>query len=192
MDKQRTLPAGLIDNDIEFFNDTKDQERCYCLTGGSAKRIPFCSALIKQMIREDMALYPVKIESLVALGYETDEAQLEKYCSCCFGHFDGNPDVKDGIFYHNEYVHCVHRGTCPVEGKLCDALQVGDGKFLTKREIEVLALVGNCDLDKEIADRLNISPETVKVHKKHICEKSGAMNKKDLIILALKKNLIQP
>ncbi len=43
---------------------------------------------------------------------------------------------------------------------------------------------------EEIADKLGISPETVKVHKKHIYEKTGLENKKELIQLACKKNMI--
>ncbi len=183
------LPAGLLDNDIEFFNDPSDQEICYHLTSGRVQRVgdnPFINSLIDN----DMIAHPGKIEALVKIGYETVDAQREKYCSCCFGAFDGEPDVVNGEFKHNEFWNCPKRGTCPVEGKLCDALRVGEGKLLSRREIEVLGLAGRCMLDKEIAYQLGISEETVKIHLKHIREKSGLMNKKDLVLLAHQKNLL--
>lgn len=186
-----SIPAGLIDGDMEFFIDPRDQEICYCLTGGRVRRINELSESIKNLIDNDIQAHPNKVEALVSLGYETQEQLREKYCSCCFGAFDGTADFKDGQFIHNEYWRCPKRGQCPVEGILCDALKVGpDDKFLSKREIAVLIEAGKCQLNKEIADRLNISEETVKVHLKHIYEKSGLMNKMDLVLLAHQKNLL--
>lgn len=190
MIKQRTIPAGLLDDDIEFFNHPDDPEKCYCLTGGHVYRVNDAPERVITIIDTDIAAHPEKVEGLVILGYETIEAQREKYCSCCFGAFDGSPDVINGSFMHDEYWPCPERGNCPVEGKLCDGLLVGNGEALTRREIDVLTLVAGGDLDKEIAFKLLISEQTVKVHLKNIREKAGLMNKKDLIILAHKKNLI--
>lgn len=190
MNQPRQLPAGLIDNDIEFFNDPQDQEIAYYLTSGIVTRVRHANIFIKDLIDRDMSQHPEKMEALVELGYETADDQREKYSSCCFGAFDGQADVVKGEFIHNEYWPCPLRGTCPVEGKLCNSLKVGEGKVLSRREIDVLTLAGECLLNKEIADRLNISEETVKVHLKHIQEKAGLMNKKDLVKLAHQKNLI--
>lgn len=44
-------------------------------------------------------------------------------------------------------------------------------KLLTKREHEVLELVVNGTLNKVIGDRLNISENTVKTHRRHIMQK---------------------
>ena len=190
MTKQIRIPAGLLDSDIEFFNDPKDLERCFCLTRGRVYPVNNAPEYVLALIEADMSRFPVKMEALVHLGYETLEAQREKYCSCCFGAFDGAPDVISGVFQHSEYWNCPLRGSCPVEGRLCDGLLVGEGQALTRREIDVLIQVASCALDKEVADRLKISEETVKVHKKHIYEKSGLQNKMDLIKLAYSKNLI--
>jgi len=186
----KTLPAGLIDNGIEFFNDPMDQERCYSLVSGRVFRLNESPACLLALVDADMAAHPAKIEALVAIGYETQEELREKYCSCCFGAFDGEADVINGKLLHTEYWACPLRGTCPVEGNLCNALSVGNGKFLTRREVEVLTQAGNCLLGKEIAAILGISEETVKVHLKHIREKSGLENIQDLVKLAIKKNLI--
>ena len=48
---------------------------------------------------------------------------------------------------------------------------------ITPREIEILGLMAQGKLNKEIAWRLNISPETVKKHIKNIYLKTGAHNK---------------
>lgn len=185
------LPAGLLDNRIEFFNDPQDQEVTYCLTNGVVTRINESPAEIQNLIDLDLSAHPDKVEALVYLGYETAVGQREKYCSCCFGAFDGEADYVDGKFIHTEWWPCPKRGTCPVEGKLCNALQVGcHGKALTRREIEVLTQLAQGLLNKEIGAILGISEETVKVHVKHILEKAELMNSKELIKLAYQKNLL--
>lgn len=48
---------------------------------------------------------------------------------------------------------------------------------LTSRERDVLQLIGSGLQQKEIAERLSISPETVKKHLKNVYKKLGAHNK---------------
>jgi len=182
------LPAGLLDNNLEFFNDPKNIEICYALTGGHVFRVNELPFPIIHLIDLDMKAHPEKLEALVAIGYETEEAQREKYCSCCFGGFDGEPDVLDGKFLHAEYWPCPSRLNCPVEAKLCNALEISPGKYLTKRELQVFKLIYLPE--KEIADQLGISVETVKIHKKHISEKTGLFKNTELVHLACKRNLI--
>lgn len=52
----------------------------------------------------------------------------------------------------------------------------GFSSLLSKREIEVLNLMIDGLTNKEIANRLFISLETVKSHRKHILEKTGSRN----------------
>jgi DNA-binding CsgD family transcriptional regulator len=47
----------------------------------------------------------------------------------------------------------------PVEGKLCKRIKVENGS-LTSREIEIIKLIGQDKMDKEIADILDISLNT--------------------------------
>ena len=48
---------------------------------------------------------------------------------------------------------------------------------ITPREIQILALMAQGHLNKEIAKKLNISPETVKKHLKNIYQKTVSHNK---------------
>jgi DNA-binding CsgD family transcriptional regulator len=59
-------------------------------------------------------------------------------------------------------------------------------RFLTRREQEIAVLILNGDSNKEIADKLFISENTVKVHQKSINQKMGISGKQDLLALAVK------
>lgn len=62
---------------------------------------------------------------------------------------------------------------------------------LTVREIEVLRHVAAGGRNKEIADRLSISEETVKVHVKHIMEKLGASDRTEAVAVATRRGIIE-
>jgi DNA-binding NarL/FixJ family response regulator len=62
---------------------------------------------------------------------------------------------------------------------------------LTSREIEVLQQVTGGNRNRDIADRLCISEETVKVHIKHIMEKLGASDRTQAITIAVRRGIIQ-
>ncbi|MEJ7646434.1 MAG: response regulator transcription factor [Chryseolinea sp.] len=61
---------------------------------------------------------------------------------------------------------------------------------LTKRELEVLALIANGKSNREVADDLFISIKTVDTHKMHILDKLGLKNTAQLVKYAIKNNLI--
>jgi DNA-binding CsgD family transcriptional regulator len=57
-------------------------------------------------------------------------------------------------------------------------------KVFTRREREILRLIGEGRTTKEIATLLQISPQTVSNHRKHICEKSDIHNTAALAVFA--------
>jgi DNA-binding NarL/FixJ family response regulator len=61
---------------------------------------------------------------------------------------------------------------------------------LTKREVEVLALIAGGKSNKETADELFISIKTVDTHKSHILDKLGLKNTAELVKYAIKNKLI--
>ena len=63
--------------------------------------------------------------------------------------------------------------------------QILQHKILTNREIEVMALIVQGYINKEIADRLNIGLTTVITHRKNIMEKLGMKSVSALTIYAV-------
>lgn len=67
----------------------------------------------------------------------------------------------------------------------------GKKTFLTKREIQVLKLVTNGMLNKEIAIRLRISEKTVKNHVSNIFKKIEVSDRTQAAIYAIKTGLVE-
>jgi DNA-binding CsgD family transcriptional regulator len=57
--------------------------------------------------------------------------------------------------------------------------------ILTRRERDCLVLSGRGHSEKEVAQQLSISPNTVRVHIENIKRKLGAANKSHAIVLSL-------
>ena len=62
---------------------------------------------------------------------------------------------------------------------------------LTKREIEILKLVKEGYLSKEISDKLSISVHTVNTHRQRFLEKMGAANSMEAVMFASKYGLLE-
>jgi DNA-binding NarL/FixJ family response regulator len=62
---------------------------------------------------------------------------------------------------------------------------------LSNREVEVLSQVAGGNKNRDIAKRLIISEETVKVHMKHIMEKLGANDRTHAIAIAARRGFIR-
>jgi DNA-binding NarL/FixJ family response regulator len=62
---------------------------------------------------------------------------------------------------------------------------------LTPREVDVLRLVAGGNRNKDVADRLSISEETVKVHVKHVMDKLGAADRTEAVAIAIRRGIIQ-
>jgi len=61
---------------------------------------------------------------------------------------------------------------------------------LTGREVEVLQLVVEGNRNRDIARRLIISEETVKVHLKHTLEKLGATDRTQAVAIGVRRGII--
>lgn len=61
---------------------------------------------------------------------------------------------------------------------------------LTAREIEVLQQIAGGNRNRDIAERLFISEETVKVHIKHIMDKLGASDRTQAVAIAVRRGII--
>jgi DNA-binding NarL/FixJ family response regulator len=72
--------------------------------------------------------------------------------------------------------------------KLADRLTTSS---LTPREVEVLSLVASGNRNKEIADALSISEETVQGHMKHILAKLGVNDRTRAAVVAAQRGIIR-
>jgi len=62
---------------------------------------------------------------------------------------------------------------------------------LTGREVEVLREIAGGNRNRDIADKLLITEETVKVHIKHIMEKLGASDRTQAVAIGVRRGIIQ-
>ena len=81
------------------------------------------------------------------------------------------------------------RKRIPVEIAAQIAEHISD-EPLTPREIEVLQEVATGKRNRDIADHLFISEETVKVHVKHIMEKLGARDRTVAVAIAARRGIL--
>jgi DNA-binding NarL/FixJ family response regulator len=91
-----------------------------------------------------------------------------------------------------EVVRQVHAGKKRIPPEVAAQLaeHLGDEQ-LTEREIDVLQQVAGGNRNRDIADHLLISEETVKVHVKHIMEKLGAADRTAAVAIAVRRGIIQ-
>jgi DNA-binding NarL/FixJ family response regulator len=61
---------------------------------------------------------------------------------------------------------------------------------LTQREIEVLSLISEGFTNEEIAEKIHISPATVKGHRSNILSKTGCKNTASLVVYAIRNKII--
>jgi DNA-binding NarL/FixJ family response regulator len=62
---------------------------------------------------------------------------------------------------------------------------------LTGREVEVLRHISGGNRNRDIADKLFITEETVKVHIKHIMEKLGATDRTQAVAIGVRRGIIE-
>jgi DNA-binding NarL/FixJ family response regulator len=91
-----------------------------------------------------------------------------------------------------EVIRQVHAGKKRIPPEVASQLlEHMSDEVLTEREIEVLRDVADGNPNREIAERLFISEETVKVHIKHIMEKLGASDRTQAVSIGLRRGIIQ-
>lgn len=91
-----------------------------------------------------------------------------------------------------EVIRQVHAGKkrLPAEVAAQLAEHLSD-EALTDREIDVLRHLAGGNRNRDIAELLRISEETVKVHVKHLMEKLGASDRTQAVAIAVRRGVIQ-
>lgn len=91
-----------------------------------------------------------------------------------------------------EVIRQVHAGKKRIPPQLAAQLaEHMSDEALTTREVEVLGQIAGGNRNKDIAEQLFISEETVKVHIKHIMEKLGASDRTQAVAIGIRRGIIQ-
>ena len=91
-----------------------------------------------------------------------------------------------------EAIRHVHRGKKSILPEIATRLaEHYTDESLTDREIEVLNQIAGGNRNRDIAEKLFISEETVKVHIKHIMEKLGASDRTQAVAIGTRRGIIQ-
>ena len=105
-----------------------------------------------------------------------DTSQLSNFHSLCIN--QPEPQLVRQLLMLAQHAHGEGRNLPPMP-------QVLRQKILTDREIEVMALIVQGYINKEIADKLNIALATVITHRKNIMDKLGLKSVSALTIYAV-------
>ena len=91
-----------------------------------------------------------------------------------------------------ETIRHVHAGKKGIPSSVAAHLaEHMSDEALTEREVEVLRHVAEGNRNRDIAEKLFISEETVKVHVKHIMDKLGASDRTQAVAIAVRRGIIQ-
>ncbi len=91
-----------------------------------------------------------------------------------------------------DVIRQVHQGKKRILPEIAQQLaQYYADEVLTAREIEVLDQIAGGNRNRDIAEKLFITEETVKVHVKHIMEKLGASDRTQAVAIGVRRGMIQ-
>ena len=90
-----------------------------------------------------------------------------------------------------EVILQVHAGKKRIPSQIAAQLaeHLSD-EALTDREVEVLSQIAGGNRNRDIAEKLFITEETVKVHIKHIMGKLGASDRTQAVAIGLRRGII--
>lgn len=186
--------AALVNNqpDMEMIGEAS--------TGAEA--IQFFKQKLPDVTLMDLRLPDMSgIDTLIAIRTEFPDARIIMLTT-----FEGDVEIQRalqagarGYLLKNmppsellEVVRQVHAGKKRIPAEIASQLaeHLSD-ETLTEREVEVLREVANGNRNRNIAERLFISEETVKVHIKHIMEKLGATDRTQAVAIGVRRGIIQ-
>ena len=158
-------------------------------------------------VRPDITLMDLRlpdmsgIDSLIAIRTEFSEARIIMLTT-----FEGDVEIQRaleagarGYMLKSmpprelvEVIRQVHAGKKRVPPQVAAHLaEHMSDEDLTAREIDVLRHIAGGNRNRDIAEQLFISEETVKVHIKHIMEKLGASDRTQAVAIGVRRGIIQ-
>jgi DNA-binding NarL/FixJ family response regulator len=135
---------------------------------------------------------------LILSAHEEDEEVLEALSEADVAGYLVKSDAPEELISAVRAVHDGRRYVSPsiapiVIGRLRGRnLKAGpDASRLSRREREVLRMVGLGATSKDIAQQLGISPKTAQVHRENIKEKLGLRTTADMVRYAIKRKIVK-
>jgi DNA-binding NarL/FixJ family response regulator len=90
-------------------------------------------------------------------------------------------------------IRTVHAGRKCVPAEVATSLAEHLAEeMLTTREVEILSLIAGGNRNRDVADSLSITEDTVKGHVRNIMEKLGANDRTEAVVIAIRRGIIQP
>ncbi|MDA9328684.1 response regulator transcription factor [Flavobacteriales bacterium] len=127
---------------------------------------------------------------------QRDKVELLERVGVCqfFSSFITQPQIHDlldavsfGKRFYDERIKTVLNYNAAEEFKnTCSQLNISE------REVEIIKLIAEGFINKEIADKLFLSTHTVNTHRKNIMSKLGVNNATGIVIFAVRERLISP
>ena len=125
---------------------------------------------------------------IVLTTYTGDAQAARAFKAGAYGYLLKNMVRKELI----DTIRTVHAGKKRIPPEIAiDMAQHHSDDALTLREIEVLREVAAGNANKMVAQRLNISEETVKAHMRSILSKLGANDRTHAVTIAVKRGIIE-
>src|SRR5262249_59089481 len=90
-----------------------------------------------------------------------------------------------------DVIRQVHAGKKRIPAEMAAHLaEHYSDEALTEREVEVLREIAGGNRNRDIAEKLFITEETVKVHIKHLMEKLGASDRTQAVAIGVRRGII--
>lgn len=181
--------------DLEFYI-YEDELWCMFSDGKNKQVTEHDIELIKDMLCKIREFYPEAYKDLTKWFQKSSQNVpyfqyliVDQFCRCNFGKLDSTTkDVDRKGLFNFEKGYCPMNGRCPHANIVCNP------KFnsrISDAEMRVMKMIYEGCSNDEIADKLYLSPHTVKNHIKSVYIKLGIHEKSEFIQYAHSHNLFK-
>ena len=126
---------------------------------------------------------------VIILSMSTGDVEIQQALKAgAFAYLSKNMPPQELV----DVIRKVHKGKKHIPAEIATRLAEHLGEeSLTDREVEVLQLVCDGSRNREIAESLFISEDTVKVHVSRIMDKLGAKDRTQAVAIAVRRGIIR-
>ena len=148
----------------------------------------------KFKIEKVIAFVSITAQSnLVVIGHPLEQSEFEKIKQLGVSGFLLNEVGQDELLQcfkklNQKQFYCSKNYSFLIES--LPKTDVFKDLNISEREIEVIKLIAQGFINKEIADRLFLSTHTVNTHRKNIMQKLGISNTAGIVLFAVKENIV--